>query len=182
MAGPLDLQTLCQELLDACIDGLNTIPLYDANLDGAPDRTFISPGRPALEGCDQLCVHVDSLLDADTSGGLRAGTRNRDMKINWAVLVATVDRCVPDPRKSAEAILRDPFPAWALTAVAAQTNADGWALWNHLFNAWRSGSLFTLCTECFFDGARALPEEGGRAGWTLTFRVRLDGYEEIPAS
>jgi hypothetical protein len=176
--GPGDLQALALELLSACGEALDTIPSYEPTLAGAPSRTFISPGRPALEGCEQLCVHIDSVLDADTNpGGLAAGRRNVTGKLNHVRLVATVDRCVYDTRTGTDMTI--PTKPEDLEQTAAQTNADGWALWNHIFNLWRSGALFTLCGEVFFEGLRALPEEGGRAGWTLTLRVTLGGYEEF---
>ena len=39
----------------------------------------------------------------------------------------------------------------ALEAVAEQTNADAWALWNYLWNLCRSGDLFSICGGVFFD-------------------------------
>ena len=175
--GPTDLQTLAVELLDASIEALDTIPNFAPGLEGAPERTFISPGRPALEGCDQLCVHADAVLDAQTTpGGLGAGIRNRMMKVNHVVFIITVDRCVIDNRTGMD--ITAPYRPEDLTATAEQTNADVWAIWNHLFNLWSAELLLSMCSELFFDGARALPEEGGRAGWTITLRARLDGYEE----
>lgn len=179
--GPGDLQALALELLSACIDALDTIPTFAPGLEGAPERTFISPGRPALEGCEQLCVHIESINDADTTpGGLSAGRRNVTGKKNHVRLVATIDRCVYDSRSGND--ITEPMLALDLDQTSAQTNADAWAIWNHIFNLWTAGDLFTLCGEVFFEGMRALPEEGGRAGWTLTLRVSLDGYEESLSS
>lgn len=182
MPGPGDLQATAQELLDACIDALDSIPTFEPELEGAPARSFISPGQPALEGCDQLAVHVPLIQAADTSpGGLSAGRRNA--AIVWhTTFVVTIDRCVIDTRGQSQTAMLEPYRPEDLTNTARQTNADGWALWNHIYNAWQSGDLFTLCTEVFFDGIRALPEEGGRAGWTITLRVKLDGYEDAPSS
>lgn len=180
MPGPADLQQLAQELLDVSVDALDTIPTLAPGLEGAPERTFISPGRPALEDCEQLAVHVDSVTDAPTNpnaGGLQSGTRNRMMKRNHVRAIITISRCVQDSRQG-EDDLRFAYPADDLTATAAQTNADAWALWNHIFNLWGSGQFLTICTELFFEGLLALPESGGRAGWTLTLRMILDGYEE----
>ncbi len=179
---PTSLQELALEVLDVATEALDTIPILAPGLEGAPERAFISPGRPALEGCGQLCVYVDSVFDADTNpGGLAAGRRNVMMKRNHVRLIVTIDRCVIDSRQGDQAYLQ-PYPASDLTATAEQTNADGWALWNHIYNAWRSERFLTVCTELFFEGLRALPEEGGRAGWTLTLRAILDGYQETPSS
>jgi hypothetical protein len=179
---PADLQAAAQELLDAAIDALDAIPDFEPELEGAPARTFISPGQPALEGCDQLAVHAALVTAADTApGGLAAG--RRDAAILWHVqLVITVDRCVLDTRGQGIDVMNQPYKAEDLTNTSAQTNADGWALLNGIYDAWRSGHLFTLCSELFFDGLRALPEEGGRAGWTLTLRLRLDGFETVPST
>jgi hypothetical protein len=65
-----------------------------------------------------------------------------------------------------------------LDASADQINADGWALWNHLFNMVRADLLFTLCGEVFWDGLRSITPSGGCGGYVLQLRVELDGYEE----
>lgn len=185
MADATDLQAFAIALLDAAAEALDTLPGFDTTLDGAPDRQFVSPGRPALEGCDQLTVHVESAQPADTfPGGLAAGKRVKTGQINHVVFIITAVRCVVDSRpKNKTGVLLNPYPAADLTATAQQTNADAWALWNHLFNmAMASLSPFSLCKEVFFDAMRALPEEGARAGWILVLRVQLDGYEETLSS
>lgn len=182
--GPGDLFGLCQEFLEASIEALNTIPTYEPQLEGAPERAFVSPGRPALEGCDQLAVYADLVNDAPTApGGLEAG-RRRVAKRNHVTVVITIDRCVEDSRQGNQTLVQ-PFPAADLEAAAQQTDADGWALWNHLYNIWHSEGAdppFTFCNEVFFEGMRALPEEGGRAGWVLVMRTILDGYNEVISS
>ena len=47
MAGPGDLHALAEELLEASVDALNTIPLVLPGFEGAPDRSFVSPSTPA---------------------------------------------------------------------------------------------------------------------------------------
>lgn len=185
VADATDLQAFAVALLDAAAEALDTIPTFDADLSGAPDRRFVSPGRPALEGCDQLSVHVDSALPGETfPGGLAAGKRVKTGQINHVVFVITAVRRVVDSRpKTKQAVMLNPYPAADLTATAQQTNADAWALWNHLYNlAAASLPPFSLCKEVFFDAMRALPEEGARAGWLLVLRVQLDGYEEALTS
>lgn len=180
--GPTDLYDLAALFLAEAVDALDTIPTYATSLDGAPDRAFVSPGRPALEGCDQLTVHTQNVLDAQTGqGGLNDGRRNVQAKRNHIRLLITIDRCVEDNR-SGQQNLTQPYLADDLDAAAQQVNADVWALWNHIYNGWRSGEFLTVCDELFFEGATALPEEGGRAGWVLTFRVNLDGYDESSSS
>ena len=66
-----------------------------------------------------------------------------------------------------------------LEAVAEQTAADGWALWNHLWNMARAGEIFSLCGGVYFDRmSPAHPVSGGCYGWLLLIRAELDGYEE----
>ena len=62
---------------------------------------------------------------------------------------------------------------------AEQINADGWALWNHLYNMVRADQLFMLCGEVFWDGLRSITPSGGCGGCNLFLRVELDGYEEV---
>jgi len=176
MPSPEDLHAIAQDLLDACVGALDTIPTFDPDLDGTPDRTLISPGLPAFDCCDQLAVHASVVTDAPLSpGGLSAGIKHRTGgKINHVALVVHATRCVPVPDASG-----NPPTAAALTAVAAQVNADGWALWNHVYNLIRDGQLFALCDEVFWDGLRAINPSGGCGGWTLNLRAQLDGYEEV---
>ena len=178
---PADLHTLAEDLLAVCVEALETIPGYDPALAGAPDRAFVSPGvpvfdwvEPAPDGvgcCDQVAVHVEAITDAPTSpGGLAAGQKKA--KINHVTLIATVTRCVPSWMGGLPPAVVD------LEEAAAQINADGWALWNHIFNEMLAGTFLEACTEAFFDGMRALRPSGMCGGWVLTFRAQLDGYEE----
>lgn len=176
-SGPTDLQDLADELLNASIDALNTIPLFDPTLEGAPDRAFVCLGAPALDCCPQLTVHIPQILQAPTEpGGLAAGRREAG-SINHIYLVVTSVRCAPGPDARG-----NPPSVADLTASAEQLDADAWALWNHLQNLWRAGDLFTLCGGVFWDALRPLGPSGQCAGWTFSIHVTLDGYEEAIAS
>lgn len=179
MASPLDLQLQAVEILNASIQALDTIPLSDPALEGAPDRAFVSPALPAIECCPggQLTVHVASVSDAPIESGLRMGKLAAGKRTH-VLFVVTIARCVLDERQGMLAGLDDPLNAADQQETADQTNTDIWALWNHLYNLWRSELLFTLCSEVFFEGAFPLPESGGCAGWTLALRTILDGYPE----
>jgi hypothetical protein len=170
MAGTnaLDLHALAEELLDASVDALDTIPTFDPGLAGAPDRTFVPPGLPALDCCDQLTVHVVAVNESPPG---QSNTHKTGSRRNIVTLVVTTTRCYDLPKDGST-----PTEA-QLSGTAEQLNADGWALWNYLWNLMRSGELLTLCDEVFWDGLRSLTPSGGCGGWVLTLRAAYEGYE-----
>lgn len=174
MADATGLHTLMGEVLSASIAALDTIPTFDPGLGGAPDRTFISSGQPALDCCDQLTVHAGPIREATTEPlVLGAGTRHRqDFRINHVGMFVTITRCV-------ELGEFQDFPpsTVVLEEVAQQTNADAWALWNYIWNLLRAGELSTLCDEWFMDSLTPLQPSGGCSGWLLSMRAELHGYE-----
>lgn len=178
MADIGDLQLLSQALLDACAEALDTIPAWDASLLGAPDRQFISAGLPVWDCCEQLVVHVVGLLEGDTSpGGLASGKRGLYGRINHVLLNATMTRCVSTGAESGAGSYSPPS-VLALGADAVQHNADGWALFNHLYNLQSSGLFLNLCDEVFFEGITSAVPAGGCAGWVVAVRAYLGGYNE----
>lgn len=170
--GPEDLHDLLQEFLDACVEALDTIPTFDPGLGGAPDRSYISPGQSADDCCpDQLTVWAQAVGESPNSPGSFRGRSATDGQINVVSLVARIVRCLSQNEGEAP-VVSD------AEADAAQINADGWALWNHLYNMVRADQLFMLCGEVFWDGLRSIVPSGGCGGWNLLLRVELDGYEE----
>lgn len=171
--GPGDLFTLAEELLDACIEALDTIPVAIPALDGAPIRAFVAPGRPAADCCPQLTVHTVGITD-DQLGAPVPGRSYMTTRQNQVTLAVTLFRCAETEK---------PMPAQSeLVAAATQVNADGWALWNHLFNMVRNDMLFSQCSEVKWGPLAALEPQGGCVGWFWPIEVRLDGYEEAPSS
>lgn len=171
--GPGDLHDLALELLTASIDALDTIPNTEPSLLGAPDRAYVNSGQPALDCCNQLVVNAAAIREGQTPpGGLGAGTRHRQQfRVNLVGLNVTITRCD-------NSLLEDQIPsATNLQALAEQTNADAWALWNYLWNLARSGDLFSICDEVFFDAMTPVGPSGGCSGWLLQMRVQLEGYE-----
>jgi hypothetical protein len=166
-SGPGDLDALAHELLDAAVEALDTIPILAPGLGGSPERSFVSPGLPALDCCDQLTVHV-AAVNEHPSG--QSNTHKSGARKNLVTLVIHATRC-----HDIETV--PPLPE-TLEATAEQMNADGWALWNHFWKLMRSGDLLTLCDEVIWDGLRALTPSGGCGGWTLTIRGAYQGYEE----
>ena len=171
--GPNDLQTQCEDLLAAAVDALDTIPSLAPGLQGAPERAFVSAGTPALDCCDQLTVNAAPIAEAPTVPlEMGAGTRHQQgFRKNYVGFQVTITRCgswvdlPPDP------VL--------LQAVAEQTNADAWALWNYLWNVTRNppASLFTICGGVYFDRLSPLTPSGMCSGWVLSMRAEIEGYE-----
>ncbi len=172
---PEDLQDLCVEFLAAATAALDTIPGFAPVLEGAPERTFINAGQPAFDCCPFLGVNVSPIREAATNPlGLAAGTRHRqNFRKNHVGVYVWVARC------SATGVNGQPPTAEALTDVAAQVNADGWALWNYMWNINRPGSadpIVSLCNEWFMDSMTPLQPQGGCSGWLLSIRAELAGY------
>ena len=175
MAGvdPGDLFLLQQELLSACEEALNTVPNYFPTLEGAPVRSFVAPGRPAADCCPQLTVNTVNVLD-DQLGAFVPGKSYMTTRQNQVTLAVTLFRCAETEKV---------MPAIAeMEGAADQVAADGWALWNHLFNMVRAGTLFTTCDEVKFGVLNQLPPEGGCVGWYWPIEIHLDGYEETLGS
>ena len=169
--GPTDLHDLARDLLEACADALDTIPTYDATLEGAPSRQFVAPGPVALDCCDQLAVHVGTLVEGDSQPFQPKASIAR---INRVTLVATASRCVPVPDAQ-----MNPPPVAEQEAAAQQINADKWAIWNHIYNLIRDGLLFDQCCDVIWEGITALTPNGGCGGSSLLITVCFDGYEEV---
>ena len=175
MADCTDLQTLCDAVLAAADYALDTIPAVAPGLEGAPERQFISDGQPALAvTCDQLTVNSSTIREGPTDPlGLGAGTRHKqNFWINHVGMQVWVVRCRPQDIPQVPA---------TMTAFAAQTNADAWALWNVMHALCLADSpdpLVTLCDEIFFDALTPLQPSGTAAGWLLSLRIELHGYEE----
>ena len=172
--GPPDLYQQSQEILDACIEALDSIPTFSPGLGGAPERAFVSQGTPALDCCDQLAVTASPIREAPTQPlEMGAGTRHQQQfRKNYVSWQITITRC--------SEIREIPMPVAAQEAVSEQCSADAWALWNYLWNLTRAGELFTICGGVYFDSMNALTPSGGCYGWVLNIRAELEGYEGTP--
>lgn len=169
--------TIALLLLSSAAEALDTVQAFDATLDGAQDRQFISPGLPVLDCCGQLAVYIPTLGQAGTSpSGLGAGKRHNTGAINHVSYTIVSSRCIPSGLDQFGEY-SPPAPG-VLTAAAKQLDYDGWVLYNHLFHLQASGLLLNLCDEVFFDGVFSLPPSGGCAGWIAQMRASVDGYAE----
>lgn len=189
-AGPLDLYDLAYAFLLDCEEALDTIPdaglayTPPVDLEGAPDRSFVSPGVPVNDFvgpdcCTQLTVRVEPIGEQDTTpAGLEAGKRaGRYGWVNTVTLVATISRCIATGENGVSGFT-PPTPD-QLNFNSMQHTADAWALWNHLHNLVRAEHLVSLCEQVFFDGLIPAVPAGGCAGWSAVIRVALEGYEEL---
>lgn len=171
--GPADLFTQCEAVLEAAIDALDTIPSLAPGLLGAPERAFVCSGTPALDCCNQLTVNAAPIGEAPTQPlEMGAGTRHQQgFRKNYVGFSITITRCGPaEPAP----------PAEDQQAVAEQTCADAWALWNYLWNEERTGALFTICGGVFNDRLAPITPSGGCYGWVFSFRAEVQGYEAAP--
>ena len=176
MAGPGDLFDTAAELLAAAAEALDTIPdLLGTAYEGAPDRQLVSPGNVVHDCCEQLAVWVNPVGE----GARSPGTLAPDMQIIRPTLRVHATRCVPTGRIVNKTYV--PPPADAVTAAASQVHADGWALWNHMFNLLNAEPeplLFSKCQDLVRWSMAALTPSGGCAGWEMQFTIGLDGYRE----
>ena len=175
MPGPNDLYDLLAEFLDAVEAAVATTP------GGAIARAYVSPGPPAWD-CELIAVHAGGPLEADTAPlapPLQPGHRVIDtFAVNEIAITTTVLRCVPTIQQVGGSTS---WPSAAeLEAAARLIDADVWAIWNHVKNAVRDGTLFRRADgearEVFFDPAVPLSPAGGYGGWQIPLRVSLEGY------
>lgn len=171
--GPDDLYQLAAELRDVATEALDSIPDFAGleALEGAPERVFVSPGAPVADCCEFLAVHVNSIADRfarPADGGAP--------KLNIPRLIVTSMRCVP--QGEGEEHTYQPPTVVALEEAARQLDADGWALWNHIYNLIEAEQFLTRCAHVAFVQMQSIAPEGGCAGWQLAFDAQLDGYRE----
>lgn len=153
-----------------------SIAALDPTDAGAPDRAFVAPGDPALDCCDQLTVHTQSLTELGMNAGAGANARARGLQRgdkNEALLLIEITRCVPVPTESGGKIVL-PSPA-AQQAAAKTISEDGWALWLGLSASLRDGPLSNICSGAVRLGALKLPPQGGCGGWIFTYQYPLGG-------
>jgi len=173
MAGVGDLQALAVEYLEACEDAVASSP------GGSISYSLVSPGIPVFDCLPLLAVYVGGAIEAETrlsAPPLQAGRRPDDMgSVHLIGLTCVVARCLPGIDKNMT------FPSAAkLTATAAQTNGDLWAIWNVVRAMYREKMIFTRADgerrELFFDPAVPLSYGTGAGGWMIPIRVQIDGY------
>jgi len=173
VAGPGDLFETANDLLLAAAEALDTVPDFlGTGFLGAPDRQFIAPGNPVHDCCEQLAVWVNPV----GAGSRSPGTLAPVMQITRPTFRVHATRCVPTGRLVGKQYV-PPTPE-VLSASAEQHLADGWALWNHIFNMVNAELLFQQCLDMVQWNMTVITPSGGCVGWELSFVVGLDGYAE----
>lgn len=168
--GSRDLFDAMQAYFDACVVALADTP------DGPPDCRYLSEGPPPWDVIPSLVVHAGGPAIGDTTPlqpMLAPGHRVQVTgEVNLVSLTATILRCATQIDESGNLPNSEEH-----AVVALQTSSDLWAIWNHVKQAKRSGSLFPPRErEFFLDPAVAVNQQGGAAGWQITIRTALDGY------
>lgn len=171
MGDALDLFVTAQVLLDVAVDSLATLPATDALLQAAPGRQYVSPHAPVVD-CEQVVAWVAYLEEGDVNE--TPGIRGMTGRVNVPTLALMVVRCVPPlaPGRSGRVVAP---AADTLTAVARQTSADAWVVWEGL-NTARKGGRFDLCSHVQVGRATPLEGMGGMCGWQFPIQVQIDGY------
>jgi len=186
--GPGDLHDLAEVILEETVAALDTIPDYEPDLLGSPERAYVSPGVPVADFvgedcCSQVAVWVSPTSEMDTfAGGNDAGRRSA--RFAWKNVVGfsiAIMRCIPTGGENNMGLYAPPS-ASSLTESSRQHNADHWAVWNHMHNAVNAERILSHCDNVVIEGITASIPSGGCAGWVLTLRASLDGYDDIPGS
>lgn len=176
MADAGDLFATCEELLAAAAEALDTVPdQLGTDLLGAPERQLIMYGAPIHDCCEQLVVWVNPVGAGARSPNVMAP----DFQVVRPTFRVHATRCAPKEALGAIVNKRYVVPeAEAITEFTRQVHADGWALWNHIFNLVNADLLFTKCGDMVQWGMTSITPMGGCGGWELQFTVQLDGYQE----
>jgi hypothetical protein len=91
-------------------------------------------------------------------------------------MTCTIVRCAVTMQKLGQNMILP--SASQITADAAMTYGDVWAVWNFVKNEYREKRLFLQppCRELAFLSAYPIRAEGGAIGWEFTIAVDLGGY------
>jgi hypothetical protein len=121
-----------------------------------------------------LAVHVNNVTDRFSREGAPGAP-----KLNVPSFIVTLLRCVPQGEIVGEEWIAP--SAAEITASAEQVLADGWALWNHIYNLINHEPRLFLesCARADFVSMQSIrPVDSPCAGWQLAFLAQLDGYPE----
>lgn len=179
MAGPEDLYAAAETLLSAAGEALVTAPAGGINI----TNQAIWPGLPSFDCVPALYVHAGGPAFADTfplSPPLQPMQQIATTgEVNLVTMTITVLRCVPVIDQSQQSTLLP--SAAAISQAASDVYGDVWAIWNHLKNLHRAGTLFQTPSgrrEFRFLPAFPVLTSGGAGGWQIPVSFELSGYSE----
>lgn len=177
MPGPTLLFEALENLLAVTLAALDTIPTFDASLDGAPGCAYIAPGPPPWDTYPCVIAYTSGPAVADTfplQPSLSPGHRTtRHGEVNLVAMSVVVLRCAWEPSDEAP----DTIDGDAITRSARQSSADLWAALSGIRQAKREERLFAPeDREFFIDPTVAVNQQGGAVGWQVNLRTQLDGY------
>ncbi len=179
MSDPGALFDTAAELLEVAAGALDSVPeQLGTDLLGAPERQLIAYGVPVHDCCEQLVVWVNPVGE----GARSPTTLSPVFQIIRPTLRIHATRCVPTGRIVGKQYV--PPEAEDVTEASRQILADGWALWNRLFNAINTDPplLFSKCSDLVSWSMQSITPGGGCGGWEMQFTVALDGYSEVLAT
>lgn len=171
--------TFVSDIAHAILTAAKTALSWDPN-----SPAYVSAGKPAADGCDQLVVWVDTLKlvrprnSAGKGGGAFAENR-QSLEPQGGLPAADFQvqllRCGA-PAPNAGVAVTAPAPA-DLDAFATAHLADGWQLYRGLLAAWQAGTLFGgfehIPAAVVIGHADPYDTQGGVAGWTLAITCGL---------
>lgn len=160
------LTEYAQQLLDVCEAALAAT---DA---GVPSRVYLAVPGPPFD-CDQLTVETKGLGDAAfATTSTLGGGRRITAALNLVGFTVKIVRCVPTLDENG-----NPPDEVESSIAADMLNKDLWSIWTRIRTEQREGTLFNgECGHLFYDGAFAIEEEGGVAGYQIEFRADIDGF------
>lgn len=162
------LKTYADQLLAVCDAALATTS------GGSIARKYVAHEVPSLD-CEMLAVSIGTLNNRSIQQTvLDAGHAYQLGSLNVITFYVTVARdCYP---LTDEGGMNAPTPAQH-DAAEAEASQDVWAIWNAIEQRKADGTLFDgSCRELWMDGANPKPVSGQIAGWLITIRTAVDGY------
>ena len=169
----LDVHTEADLIRQVAVAALDLVGDEDGLL-GAPDRSLVTPGLPVDDCCEQIAVHVGPIRRRQTVARGRVGRNAWRSEVEFTV---TVGRCIPGPDDRGNGPTVE-----QLEESARQINADGWALWNAVNNAYRDGIILGGCDPVDIGPMVDRNPSGGCGGWTLPIVAVVNGFTDDESS
>lgn len=152
------LYDLARDVLDVVVAGFSA-----AGVD-LPARQYVQAGEVAID-CEQVVVEIGrvflGLPGQEVASGLKCCPPRSVSVVIW------ISRCVPTMADDGST---DPD---ALDASSLAILTDGAVLLGTIIEAWKDGTLLSLCDSIAFQGMTPVGPEGGFGGFRLDFQAQL---------